>query len=68
MKLTHKRIERMFVCYFHWVDLFQISLGITIDFRSPNLEIHLPFCFFRIGWIGTWADTDNEDWGIPFEK
>lgn len=27
----------------------QISLGLTVDVIRPNMEIHLPFCFIRIG-------------------
>lgn len=27
-----------------------ISLGIHLDYSKPNIEIHLPFCFLRIGW------------------
>ena len=27
-----------------------ISFGIHLDYKKPNIEIHLPFCFLRIGW------------------
>ena len=29
---------------------WHLNLGISIDFYSPNIEIHLPFGFIRIGW------------------
>ena len=35
--------------YWHFVSWYCFSLGITIDFESPNFEIHLPFGFFRVG-------------------
>ena len=37
--------------YWHFVDWTCISLGFHIDFYQPNIEIHLPFGFFRIGWL-----------------
>ena len=44
-----KIIERKFVAYWFRVPGFCISFGISIDFISPNIEIHLPFGFFKIG-------------------
>lgn len=46
-----KRAITKFVCYFHFVDWWQLSFGITIDFKSPNFEIHLPFGFIKVGWV-----------------
>jgi hypothetical protein len=42
--------NRRFVCKFHFVDWHQISFGLSIDLLSPNLEIHLPFGFIKLGW------------------
>jgi len=42
--------ERKFVCYFHHTGFNNVSIGISVDFRKLNLEIHLPFGFLRIGW------------------
>jgi hypothetical protein len=45
-----------FGVYYYFVSWDCISLGISIcfgmcgDFRSRNIEIHLPFGFIRIGW------------------
>ena len=39
-----------FVCYFHFVAWDCISLGLHVCFSAPNIEIHLPFGFIRIGW------------------
>ena len=43
----------MFVCYFHYTGWENIQLGISIDVSIPNLEIHLPAGFVRIGWTMT---------------
>ena len=37
------------LCLFWFTGWSNISLGITINVWLPNLEIHLPFFFFRIG-------------------
>jgi hypothetical protein len=40
-----------------------ISFGIHIDIYAPRIEIHLPFCWIRVGWsrerqfiTRTWED------------
>lgn len=43
-------LSRRFVAYWWFVQWSCISFGFHIDVRSPNIEIHLPFGFFRIGW------------------
>ena len=52
--------DRQFVCHYHQVGWEQISLGITIDFRSPNIELHLPFGFLKIGWMGIYTYEKGE--------
>lgn len=37
-------------CHWHFVSWWQWSLGLTVDWLAPNLEVHLPFGFFRVGW------------------
>jgi hypothetical protein len=37
--------------YWHFVDWTCISFGFHVDFYQPNIEIHLPFGFFRFGWL-----------------
>lgn len=44
--------ERQFVCHFHFVGWSCFSLGIHVDTASPNIEIHVPFGFARVGWQG----------------
>lgn len=45
-----KTVYREFVAYF-WLQSFKnINFGISVCLKSPNLEIHIPFGFFRIGW------------------
>jgi len=40
---------KKFICIFHLVDFHCISLGFHIDIKTPNIEIHLPFGFIKIG-------------------
>ena len=42
--------ERQFVAYFH-VTGWHINLGVHFCMESPNVEIHLPFGFVRLGWV-----------------
>jgi hypothetical protein len=52
---------RQFVAYFHFIGWHLISLGVSVDLRSPNIEIHLPGGFVRVGWK---ADLPGEPrWG-----
>ena len=44
-----KRYRQGFVFYWHFVSWYEISLGINIDWWLPNIEIHLPFGFFKFG-------------------
>ena len=44
------KIETQFKILFHFVSWFDISLGVSINIIKPNIEIHLPFGFFKIGW------------------
>lgn len=44
---------RQFIAFFHFVSWAHFSLGIHIDFSSPNIEIHMPIGFIRLGWNKT---------------
>jgi len=46
-------MKRKFVAYFFFVGWNCISLGLHISMTHPNIEIHLPFGFIRIGWKKT---------------
>lgn len=41
--------EPGFVCYYYFIDWWHISLGFHICLSAPNIELHLPFGFIRIG-------------------
>ena len=43
-------MKRRFICYFYCNGLAHFSLGFHICFEQPNIEIHVPLGFFRIGW------------------
>lgn len=38
-----------FCCYFWYVGWWAVSFGFHISLKEPNIEIHLPFGFLRIG-------------------
>ena len=40
---------KKFVAYYY-CNGCSLSLGFSICFLTPNIEIHLPFGFIRIGW------------------
>ena len=42
-------MKKRFVCFYYCNGL-HLSLGLHISFEVPNIEIHLPFGFVRIGW------------------
>lgn len=44
--------NKHFTAHFHFVGWECISLGLSVDVKNPNLELHLPFGFFRLGWTG----------------
>ena len=52
---------RKFVCYFYFVGWDQFSLGMSICVSLPNLEIHLPFGFLRLGMEETIIIIDEND-------
>jgi hypothetical protein len=45
---------KRFVCYYYFIHWSVISLGISISLNGPNVEIHLPFGFIRIGFRSQW--------------
>jgi hypothetical protein len=47
--------EKRFRILFHFNDFYNINFGINICLNMPNIELHIPFGFFRIGW--DWTDN-----------
>lgn len=43
--------HRVFCCYFFFVGWDCMSLGIHVAVMLPNIELHVPFGFFRVGWV-----------------
>ena len=46
----HPMKRKRFTIYFHFVGWASIQLGIHFDFYMLNMELHLPFCFIRLGY------------------
>jgi hypothetical protein len=42
-------MDKIFVIMFHFIDFYNISFGINFCFNMPNIEIHIPFGFIKIG-------------------
>lgn len=43
-------MSRTFVAYFYCNGM-DVSLGFSLCLAAPHIEIHVPFGFFRIGWV-----------------
>ncbi len=54
-----KRTERRFCAYFWFNGWSNINLGLSISLYCPNIEIHIPFGFIRIGWVFYYPDAIN---------
>jgi hypothetical protein len=50
------KMVRRFVAYWYFNGFDHLSFGIHFDWELPNIELHLPFGFFRIGFIRTYPD------------
>ena len=48
---SNPNYQRILCCYFWLVGWDCISFGLHVAIMQPNIEIHLPFGFIRIGWI-----------------
>ena len=55
---------KRFVAYYY-CNGSDLSLGISLHWQMPNIEIHLPFGFVRIGWVR--ADQPQRNYyGHPY--
>jgi len=43
-------MTRLFGLHVHFIGWSQFSLGVSVDLTMPNVELHLPFGFIKIGW------------------
>jgi hypothetical protein len=41
---------KRFVYFFCFTGWGEFSLGFHVDVISPNVEVHVPFGFFKVGW------------------
>jgi hypothetical protein len=48
--------QKKFCCYFYFVGWDCLSLGAHLCPTMPNLEVHVPFGFVRIGWCWVWPE------------
>lgn len=53
--------NKRFLCYFWFTGWDHFSLGLHICWSNPNIELHVPFGFFRIGWC-VCAQRPNWQW------
>lgn len=42
--------NRQFIAMFHWNGWAYLNFGISFHLTKPNMEVHIPGGFFRIGW------------------
>lgn len=43
--------SKQFIVLFHFIGWDHWQLGFHVCFSLPNIEIHVPAGFFRIGWV-----------------
>lgn len=52
-----------------WFTGFEnLALGVTIDWARPNVQIHVPFFFIKIGWEAGPLVGVVEGWGWSFRR
>lgn len=56
-------LARHFVCYFKWLGWEYIQLGFHVHLRLPNIELHIPFGFCRVGWVGIFKSYSSNCYG-----
>ena len=62
-------VNKKFICYFWFVSRYHISFGFHLDLQSPNIEIHIPFGFIRIGYQGVNIITyENKKEELKYKK
>jgi hypothetical protein len=52
--------KRQFIAFIKYLGWWNISLGITVDLRAPQIAIHFPMGFAAIGW--NYYDPDGPAW------
>lgn len=57
-------MNRHFVAYFWFNGWSNLSLGLSVSLYQPNIEVHVPFGFFRIGWVVTHQHADRPHWRV----
>lgn len=75
--------RRRFVAFWYRVSWAHFSLGFHVDVSSPNIEIHVPFGFVRVGWARTrrselsdrgryrrwgYEQPDTDDWAALWRQ
>lgn len=60
MKVLGLFREEGFVCYYRFIGWWHWSIGINIYPIAPNVEIHLPFGFIRIGKQDSWMVIEGK--------
>lgn len=59
MKNEYERCQ-VFVAHFWFVSWKAISFGLHLNLNPVHIEIHLPFCFIRIGMANHFIAANDE--------
>ena len=59
--IPYRILERRFGVLLYINSWYFIQLGIHVDLQTPNVELHFPFGFLRVGWQGATTPT-REGW------
>jgi len=49
LRILRRAMPRRFICYYYFISWWHWSLGIHFDPYYPQIEIHLPGGFIRVG-------------------
>ena len=53
--------DKQFIAYYYINGFDNLSLGFHISLSMPNIEIHVPFGFIRIGWENKMQHSTSAD-------
>ena len=59
MRHTFGYEGRRWEAYLYFQGWDNLSLGLHFNWRVPNVEIHLPFSFIRVGRQGHWMHLND---------
>ena len=63
-----ERRHHRWCCYFWRTQWTHISIGLHVSLAAPNIELHVPFGFFRLGRIENMNTSDMKQTNIAYHR